>query len=177
MARNETLPINHSTGSHILHTAGGAASGGIKGMLAGAGVGWGVIAGTAALVGGLLGGFGVAAVAGGIAAVAVPVSLLIPGVNLVAFPLLAAVAAPFAGVGAWVGGFMGAGRGHEQVRQDRAAAHMVDAEVGAMQAQAMAMQAQAQMTAQSRGGVPSTILADSAEYQGRVAAAQQLQRA
>jgi hypothetical protein len=46
MGDRETMPINHSSGSHVLHTAGGAAGGAIKGGLVGIGVSWALGAGS-----------------------------------------------------------------------------------------------------------------------------------
>jgi hypothetical protein len=153
MSDRETLPINHSTASHVTHVAGGAVGGGLKGMLTGALTGWGLLtAATAVTAGFLLSGaaafsVGAALLVGSSVAIGVPLLAITP-----AAPIVLAVLAPFTAIGTAIGSIGGGVRGHHQVQRDRAAAHMVDAEVGAMQAQAVAMQAQAQMLAHTRPG-------------------------
>jgi|GEM_PF-4690906 len=205
MGQKETLPINHSTGSHIITTAGGAAGGALKGGLTGIGAVWGGTVGLVGLVTGGLAAMGAAgatavtatgaivstATIGSIAVAGLATGALWAGVAALAIPIMAIIpfTAPIiwggllplgAGIGAAIGGLFGAKHGHDQVRHDRAAAHMVDAEVGAMQAQAVAMQAQATAMGATRQGAPSlptTVYADSIENQGRVAGATQLARA
>lgn len=157
MAQRETLPIDHSTGSHVMHVGGGAVGGAVKGGLIGVGV-W---AATLSVVGALgsMALFGVGSAIhmvtgftlGGSLLGAAAFGAIVPAVVVLGgAALIGVLGAPL--VGAGIGAARGSERGHQQVQRDRAAAHMVDAEVGAMQAQAAAMQAQAQMV--SAGGRP-----------------------
>jgi hypothetical protein len=157
MGQRETLPINHSTGSHVVHAAGGAAGGGIKGAIMGGLTG--LVVGALAL--GAVG-FAAAMFLTGTWTIAPIVTGAMefvfsgPGLLTAALTGLGAVVGGQMGLfgggalGGVVGGVSGATHGHEQVQRDRAAAQMVNAEVGAMQAQAAAMQAQAQITAQGQ---------------------------
>lgn len=130
---NETInPIHHSTLGGAAHTATGAAGGAIKG----AAKGWGatmlgfVVAGAA--IGLFLGTGGTAAVTW---AVGGPILGAIGGAIVGWFPSQLG-----GGIGALFGGLKGGVNAADRVRDERGAANMLDAQLSAYQAQAMAMQ-------------------------------------
>ncbi len=168
MANDNIAPINHSAGSAFSSTAAGVTGGAIKG-----GVKWGLV------WTGLLAAAGIASgiALGGIAAA--PILLGLVGGGVVGF-----LTSPAAGViGSAFGALGGGSRAAHRVREERGAAHMLDAQVEAYKAQVMAPQpaAYANKYAMPEQGsamnpAASTIQADSLQSMGRVDAPQ-LQRA
>jgi hypothetical protein len=144
----------------------------------------GVSVGTAATAGSLGTALGILG-SGLLATVGVALSWGIPFLAVGALLTYNPVTGPFMmGIGALVGGAFGFSKGTNKVSQEQGAAATLDANISAMQAQAITMQAQAQAqmaaarnTGFAAAGSPmnpasAKINADSAEYAGSINGAQ-----
>lgn len=166
-APREIMPVHHDRGSAFATTAGSVAGEGLKGTAHGAveGIKWGgltgalVLGGFVALLffgGPIFGAIGSAVTAittavGGGTAAGGGLSISLPILAIGGAAIVGGAIGAFKGLfaGGILGGLFGAGKGmkegHEQVSQERAAAHAMDQQLGvaSMQTQMMMMQAQA----------------------------------
>ena len=189
MSNENINPIHHSTLGGVTQTAAGAAGGALKSGLSGylkttlaTGLVVGAVAATIALTGGLGAlGWGAAGTLGNAA------------MNFTVFGLVGGVVGAFTtgpvggAIGSWFGGFHGGANAAERVRNEKGAANVLDAQVSAYQAQAVAAQQATTIYAPSAANnnsfpastmnqAGSKIQADSAQNLGTING-MQLQRA